>query len=113
MRPYIMNYSESIKLERSSRLPASLEDLQDSTVITKTIEADDKDELSRCSTTITRSTEPDDTDDIQSASTFVTHTVEPSDPDELTCASTWMTKSLEPSDEDEILRCILMPLPGR
>ncbi len=113
MRPYIMNYSESMKLGRSHRLPASLEGLQDSTVISESIEADDKDELSMCSTMITRSTEPDDTDDIQSASTLITHTVEPSDTDELTCASTWITKSLEPTYEDEILRCALMPLPAR
>lgn len=109
MKPYIMNYSETINL-----IPAALPLASDTTRITETIEQVD-DELSlnyasstdaTYSTSMTFTTEPADEDDINfaySCSTLVTKAMESIDEDEIVFSSTLVTRTTEPSDDEEIV----------
>lgn len=110
MKPYIFNYSDSVKMHvaetpvhSGARHCAHGTSILDSTVLTATVEPIDPDGLA-VSTIITRSIEPSDADDFLAASTYVTESTEPSDPDMITLGSTVFTKSIEPADEDTFQR---------
>lgn len=98
MKPYIMNYSECIHLN-----PLSFERNRDDIVTTETLGSRGNTQLWDCSTIITRSTEATDSDEILLDSTLLTNTVESDDSDEINWATTTITKTLEPSDADELL----------
>lgn len=92
MKPYILNYSETIivnatAVNHQSRIEFQLYN-SGGTYITEAIEPSDDDEISfmRDSTELTFVREPDDSDEVHF----------------LVGESTLMTKSIEPSDEDEI-----------
>ena len=78
MKPYVLNYSETIELKKIGI------QIVDSTLITKTIENSDDDEIIANSTEQTFVREPDDDDEFRAYE------------------STWVTESIEPSDDDEI-----------
>ena len=81
MKPYILNYSETIDYKETGI------QIVDSTVLTENLENNDDDETIMSSTT----------------QTFV---LEPEDPDEFRAyESTYATESIEPSDDDEIALC--------
>ncbi|WP_175766174.1 hypothetical protein [Burkholderia ambifaria] len=108
MKPYIFNYSDSVRTifpeSPDHRLQQHRPDagsVLDSTVLTATVEPVDPDSAV-LSTVITRSVEPNDTDQFMSASTYITESTEPADPDMIWLDSTIFTKSLEPADEDGI-----------
>ncbi|MBC8726814.1 hypothetical protein [Paraburkholderia sp. UCT2] len=52
------------------------------------------------STIITRSVEPSDADELLAGSTYAAESTEPADPDMILPDSTVFTKSLEPADEE-------------
>ncbi|NDV28582.1 hypothetical protein [Desulfovibrio sp. JC010] len=104
MKPYIMNYSQTIKLAPSNQANSNYE-----TTVTKTIEGTDPDLYLSDSTVETRTIEPGDPDLMFAEGTMQTFTVEPVDPDMFLLSqytemqgqdTTWITESLEPSDED-------------
>mgnify|MGYP003388815614 CR=1 FL=1 len=101
MKPYILNYSETIEIK--SNIPISGTDM---TSMTETVEQTDEDEITyalHCSTIVTKTIEPSDNDEINEMSTIVTRTIEPSDNDDIHQMSTFQTNTLESSDNDEIL----------
>ncbi|MEN2388053.1 hypothetical protein [Comamonas sp. A7-5] len=111
MKPYVLNYSETIGRECESVKRNSLLDkidsgqaINDATLITAVVEPSDTDEIFAFSTVITRSLEDcDDPDHILLGSTFMTEALENSDPDEILFeGSTLITKTIEPSDADEV-----------
>ncbi|WP_319760088.1 hypothetical protein [Maridesulfovibrio sp.] len=104
MKPYIMNYSQTVKLVPSNQTNSNLE-----TTMTKSIEGTDPDLYLSDSTVETRTIEPGDPDLILAEGTMQTFTIEPVDPDLFLLSrhtetqgpdTTWITESLEPSDED-------------
>lgn len=109
MKPYILNYSQTVKIQPSMLRYDSYgkvnypegRGLLDSTVITENIESDDRDEIFSCSTIETRSLEPADDDQMFFDSTMITKTFEPADDDEIGLSSTLVTHTVEPSDPDE------------
>lgn len=108
MKPYIFNYSDSIRISRPQSAVCQGEghvehgaSILDSTVLTATVEPGDPDSIS-ASTVVTRSVEPSDADELLAASTYVTESTEPADPDMIRLDSTFFTKSLEPVDEDSV-----------
>jgi hypothetical protein len=91
MKPYILNYSETIDLKNTAQDRKNRDEFQfynfGGTWVTESIEPSDDDEISfmRDSTELTFVREPDDPDEI-----------------DFMADSTLMTKSIEPSDEDEV-----------
>lgn len=106
MKPYILNYSESVAI-----LPAYINGINHSTLMTNTIESSDPDEIHADSTLITRTLESDDSDEVLFGSTIITKTLESSDDDELVAnfnyfeskdMATMITETIEPADPDEM-----------
>jgi hypothetical protein len=112
MKPYIFNYSNSIRTtipescgHRPQQNRPEAGSVLDSTLLTATVEPVDPDSAV-LSTVITRSVEPNDNDQFMSASTYMTESTEPADPDMIRLDSTIFTKSIEPADEDGIYRIV-------
>ncbi|AIN19464.1 hypothetical protein CH54_3437 [Yersinia rochesterensis] len=101
MKPYIMNYSETITMKQSVAIQNT--NILDVTTRTFTIETDDHDEILGLATIITERIENSDRDEISAYSTFQTNIVENSDKDEISCAGTMVTAVIENSDTDEYL----------
>lgn len=120
MKPYILNYSESIRIKESPyRYDATQQINQpsdqwptESTIFTATVETDDHDELQATSTIESRTIEATDDDAILFGSTLITKTFEPIDDDEISTSenfnntrtnhSTTVTETIEPIDPDEV-----------
>lgn len=120
MKPYILNYSESVKIRPSglrydpvtqtNNLPTDW--ALDSTVFTATIEPSDPDDIQAVSTIVTRTLEPDDNDELLLGTTLITKTLEPIDQDGIDWlyssdlaaknSSTLITESIEPADPDGV-----------
>lgn len=126
MKPYILNYSETVTIQKSelkfnAESQTSLPLAVDRTTLTFTVESGDDDSISLSNTTrLTETVEGSDEDDICSVqpysfksdklgaedlgATYKTESIEPSDDDEfyVTSSSTVITKTLESSDEDDL-----------
>ena len=77
MKPYILNYSETIRLNYLNE-----GETVDTTYLTDTVEPSDNDEIRMAGLTeVTKTIEPSDEDRILSLSTSYTFTVESSDDD--------------------------------
>lgn len=99
MKPYILNYSETIDIKnRSNNVTV------DTTRITETIEDIDDEQISALDVTMqTNTTEHSNTDELLAQSTVYTFTTEPSDEDDILFinqTSTVVTRTTEASDED-------------
>ncbi len=120
MRPYILNYSESFPIEASPYRYDTAQQINhpfnkhstDSTLLTFTVESDDRDELQTVSTIETRTLEAADDDEVFFGSTLITKTFEAVDDDEICIienyaremknCSTLITETIEPIDPDEM-----------
>jgi urease accessory protein UreE len=110
MKPYILNYSETIEIKKTISRCALKTQINtklnvDFTSGTRII---DSDEIIASSTKETFTIEASDSDEFHVYdSTYCTESIEPSDNDEIAFMSdtTLITKAIESSDNDEIYLC--------
>ena len=98
MKPYVLNYSETMSLKRNILQEGSHRLGEHSTLKTATIEPSDPDEIlldGTCSDALVQHRS-------LHLSTVVTESIESSDPDEIVLDSTVITRSIEPGDEESI-----------
>lgn len=104
MKPYIMNYSETIKLNSAYIYHPGIGE----TIYTFTVEDSDQNNIFCLDTTeITETIEPTDQNQIFLDVTYVTKTLETSDNISQFIDTTYLTESIEPSDHDDVSSLIV------
>jgi hypothetical protein len=98
MKPYVLNYSETMSLNKNRPQEGCHRTKIDSTLKTDTLEPSDPDEILLDSTCSSRLLQHKSL----YLSTQLSESIESIDPDEIVLDSTIITRSIEPSDDESI-----------